>query len=121
MVMDMRDSDRMSKLTYQQRTDLYKNLFSLGYINTDINEKLALVALIGYTVMKLKEKKPDVTFYQVVHKLAQGSGIPEEIEWAIAIVSEDFSYGCTDFPKFGLKDSQIVPKIKDIFKKYMPF
>lgn len=119
--MDMRDSEKMSTLTYRQRNDLYKRLFSLGYINSDINEKLALVALIGYTVMKLKEKKPDVTYYQVVRKLAEGLGLPEEFEWALAIVVEDFSYNCTDFPKFGLKDSQIVAKIKDILNKYVPF
>lgn len=119
--MDMRDFEKMSVLTYKERAELFKNLFSLGYINSDINEKLALIALIGYTVMKLKEKKPDVTYYQVVHKLAANCGIPESLEWAIAIISEDFSYGCKDFPKFGLKDSEIVPKIKDIFKRYMPF
>ena len=121
MATAMRDSEKMSTLTYQQRADLYKDLFSLGYINSDINEKLALIALIGYTVMKLREKKPDVTYYQVVQKLGQNSGIPEEVLWAISIIAEDFSYGCTDFPKFGLEDKQIVPKIKDILNKFMPF
>jgi hypothetical protein len=121
MAMDMKDSERMSKLTYQQRAELFKDLFSLGFINSDINEKLALIALIGYTVMKLREKKPDVSYYQVVRKLAEGTGLHEELIWAIAIIAEDFSYGCKDFPKFGLEEKQIVPKIKDIMRKYMPF
>ena len=52
----MKDFEKMSSLTYQQRAELFKDLFSLGYINSDINEKLALISLIGYTVMKLREK-----------------------------------------------------------------
>lgn len=117
----MKDFEKMSSLTYQQRAELFKDLFSLGYINSDINEKLALISLIGYTVMKLREKKPDVTYYQVVRKIAEGTGIREDFLWAIAIIAEDFSYGCKDFPKFGLKDKEIIPKIKDILNKYMPF
>ena len=104
----MKDFER--NLTYKEKAEIFDNYFSLGYINSDINEKLALIALIGYTVMKIRKKTPSATYLQVVYKIASGMSIPE-----------DFSYKCTNFPTFGLKDKEIIPKIKDILNKYVPF
>lgn len=115
----MKDFEK--KLTFKEKAAFYNEHFSIGYINSDINEKLALISLIGYAVKKVREKNPDATFCQVVYKIASGMGIPEDFLDTISIIAEDFSYGCTDFPKFGLKDKEIIPKIKEIFNKYVPF
>lgn len=115
----MKDFEK--NLTYQEKAKIYNENFSLGYINSDINEKLALIALIGYTVMKIKKKTPTATYLQVVYKIASGMCIPEDFLDTIAVIAEDFSYGCTNFPTFGLKDKEIIPKIKDILNKYVPF
>lgn len=115
----MKDFER--NLTYKEKAEIFDNYFSLGYINSDINEKLALIALIGYTVMKIRKKTPSATYLQVVYKIASGMSIPEDFLDSIAIIAEDFSYKCTNFPTFGLKDKEIIPKIKDILNKYVPF
>lgn len=117
----MLDQKKLTSPSYLQLTDYYSKHFSLGYINSDINVKFALISLIGYIVTELKKKNPDVTFYTTVHKLAEGSGIPEELEYAIAIIAEDFAYQCKTFPTFGMQPSQMVAKIKEILNLYMPF
>ena len=55
----------------------------------------------------MQAKNPDVTYYQVVNKLA--------------IMSEDFAYGCKEFPTFGLKPKDMPNKVKEILNKYLPF
>ena len=117
----MKDVDKLEHLSYKQLNQLYNKYFSLGYLNTDINAKLALISLIGYIVKELKKKNPDVTYYGVTTKLAEGTGLPEELVWALAIIVEDFSYQCTDFPTFGMKQGQMISKIKEILSMYLPF
>ena len=117
----MRDSEKMEYPSYKALNKLYSEYFSLGHMACDINEKFALISLIGYIVKKLKAKHPDVTYYQVVYKLADGTGLEDPEIFRIAILAEDFAYGCTDFPIFGLKDKEIPAKIKELMCKYMPF
>jgi hypothetical protein len=47
--------------------------------------------------------------------------LTEEQIKALAIVCEDFGYGCKDFPTFGLKGSEIVSKIRELLAKWLPF
>jgi hypothetical protein len=119
--MDMTDLEKKEYPTFKQLSNLYKKYFTLGYINADINLKFALISLIGYIVNELKKKKPDVTYYSVIMKMAEGSGLPEELLLALSIICEDFAYQCTEFPTFGMKPPQMVAKIKEILNMYVPF
>lgn len=105
---------------YEEMQRLYNRYYSLGYLNTDINSKFALISLVGYVVYKLKQKKPDVTSYQVIKKII-GNNIPEDFIKGLAVVIDDFSYGCTEFPTFGLEPKNIPSKIKEILNTYIPF
>ena len=58
----MKDVDKLEHLSYKQLNQLYNKYFSLGYLNTDINAKLALISLIGYIVKELKKKNRFVDF-----------------------------------------------------------
>ena len=115
--MDMENSEP----TYRQLEAIYNNYFSLGKIASNINEKFALISLIGYIVHNMKKKKPDVTYYQVVYKLSEGLGLSDVEIKALAIMVEDFSYECTEFPTFGLKNKEMTEKIREILSKKMPF
>lgn len=106
--------------SYSNMRRLYKEYFSLGYLNTDINTKFALISLICYITEKLKKKKPDVTYYQVIYKLASNLVSEESIK-GLAIMCEDFSYGCTQFPTFGIEDKDIPKKIREILHNWLPF
>lgn len=105
---------------YAEMQQIYNKYFSLGYLNTDISSKFALISLTGYLVYKLKQKKPDVTAYRVIKKIT-GNDYPEDFIKGLSVVIEDFSYGCTEFPTFGLQDKEIPVKIKSIISSYLPF
>lgn len=110
-----------SEPTYEQLKAIYNQYFSTGKLAADINMKFALISLIGYIVYNMKKKKPDVSYYEVCYKLMDGLGFEEINVKSLAIMVEDFSYGCTEFPTFGLKPKEMPEKIKEILKKYMPF
>lgn len=105
---------------YEEMQRVYNQYFSMGYLNTDINTKFALISLICYLTEKLKAKKPNVTHYQVVRKLSEGI-IPEDQIKGLSVICSDFSYGCTEFPTFGIDDKNIPTKIKEILSKWLPF
>lgn len=110
-----------SELSYRQLEDLYKQYFSTGNIAADINEKFALISLIGYIVYSMKKKKPDVSYYEVCYKLMEGLGFEDIDIKALAIMVEDFAYGCTEFPTFGIPPKEMPKKIREILQKCMPF
>lgn len=107
--------------SYDELKNYYKDNFSLGYLNTDINNKFALISLICYTTLKAKDKKPDVTHYNVIRSITRDMGLPHSFEKSLAVICEDFSYGCTTFPTFNLKGSDIIKTIKEILNSYVPF
>jgi hypothetical protein len=107
--------------SYKQLLHIYHKFFSLGFLDTDFKTKMALISLICYTTHKLKSKKPDITHYQIIQKLAVGKGIPDRYLKALAVVCDEFGYGCTEFPTFDLNEKEILNTIKDIFDKFVPF
>lgn len=110
-----------SEPTFNNLKDIYTQYFSLGKIASNINEKFALISLIGYIVYNMKRKKPDVSYYEIVYKLSEGLGISDLEIKALAVIVEDFSYECTEFPTFGLKPKEMPGKIREILSKKMPF
>lgn len=108
--------------SYKDLERAYREYFSMAYLGKDFSNKLALISLICYITKTLQMKKPDVTYYQVVKKLGDGT-IPDEYINRLAIICEDWSYGCDKetFPTFGLEDKQIPAKIKEILHNWLPF
>lgn len=94
--------------------------FSMGYLGVDINTKFALISLICYLTEKLRAKKLDVTYYQVVYNLAHDS-LPDAQIKGLAIMCKDFAYGCKEFPTFGIENKNIPGKIKEILSNWVPF
>lgn len=112
--------DIINTSPYEEMQRLYSQYFSLGHINSDINTKFALISLVCYLTEKLKEKKPDVTHYQVLRKLSEGV-VPEDTIKGLAVICSDFAYGCKEFPTFGIDDKNIPAKVKEILLKWLPF
>lgn len=109
-------------MKFEELRQLYKENFSLEYLGNSIENKMILICLICYITDKAKSKKPDITYYQVITKICKDlGGLPEEFIKVLAIICEDFSYGCTTFPTFNLKNEEIIPKIKEILTNYLPF
>lgn len=117
----MKDLEKLSNPSYKDLALEYNKYFSIGKITSDINVKFALISLIGWIVYELQKKRPDITYYQIVKKLAVGTGLDDLDIYKIAIITEDFSYCCTDFPTFGISLKDAPKKIKEIMCNVMPF
>lgn len=106
---------------YNKMREMYSKLFSLGYLNVDINRKFALISLVCFVTYKAKAKKPDVTHYSILMNITKDNTLPEDFIKGLAVVCEDFSYGCTEFPTFNLKGTDVINTIKEILNSYVPF
>ena len=113
--------EEKSGITYKELEQIYSRYFSLGYINVDINTKFALISLICWVYFHLKEKNPDVTYYQIVYKRSQGLGLEDDFIKGLSIVCENFGYGCKTFPTFNIEQKDMVKTIRNILAKFMPF
>lgn len=109
-----------NNITYKELEDYYKKHFSLCYINTDINSKFALISLICIAYKEATKNKK-ATYLEVVKALSKGIDLPEDFLWTLAIICEDYSYGCNNFLDFGLKGKQIIEKIREILQSWVPF
>ena len=116
----MSNLENTSEPTYKQMQQVYREWFTSGYLHS-MQDKLALFDLIGWLVTSLQKKKPDITYSQIVYKLAKGTGLTDMDIKKIAIISEDFAYECDDFIDFGLTLKEVPAKIKEILCKILPF
>lgn len=106
---------------FNKMKEIHDKYFHIDDFAGSFKNKIALISLICWLVAALKKKKPDVTYYQVIAKLADGSGLSEEDMYKYAIICEDFAYNCTDFITFNLQPKEIPAKIKELFCKALPF
>ena len=105
-------------MTYKEMKDIYNENFSLGYLNVDVNNKFAVIAL----TWKAKQQKPDITPYKILMQITAKDPLPEKFIKGLAIMCEDFMYGCTEFPTFGIKTpAEMAKQIGKILHEYLPF
>lgn len=105
---------------YEELQEIYQKYFSFGNLGVSFDSKLALLSMLCHIKEQLSAKKPDVTHYQVLRNIV-GTKWPEDIIKGIAVVCSDMSYGCKEFPTFGLDNKQMIAKIKEIADNYLPF
>ena len=114
-------------MNFNELRKLYSDNFSIGYLNSSqstrspFENRIVLISLICLVTYKTKLKHPDTTHYQIIMKLSDKLGLPDNFIKGLAILCEDFSYQCTDFPNFGLKGQDIVKEIREILSTYLPF
>lgn len=113
----------LENLNFEQVDKLYSKFFSLGYLNTDVNEKFALISLICIVTKELRKKNQFITCYDVILKI--GKDFPEVQKntffKSLGAICNDFMYGCKDFPNFGINVPEMPKIIKKILGSYIPF
>lgn len=108
---------------YKKKQEIYKKYFSFGTMTGDFSNRVALISLMNYLFLKLKEKKKDLTMLDLLKSITKNMyGFPEKNLHSIAIICEDLGYSCEDFPTFDLKsDKEIIAKIKELLNTWLPF
>ena len=100
--------------------DLHNQYFELGHFNSDINTQFALISLVGFLTHLAKKKNADITSYSVIKQIIKND-IPDSFCRSLSIICDDFSYGCSQFPTFGIESKQIPTKIREILLSWSPF
>ncbi len=99
---------------------LYAKHFSLDYLGKDISNKFALISLICYLRYALSKNSQFVTHSQIIDKVI-GDKLPVDRKQSLAVICNDLSYGCNEFPTFGIEPKKMPEKIREILKDYVPF
>jgi len=113
-------------LKFKEKKSYFFSNYSLGAISgNSINDKLILISLLSFVYFKMKEKTPTVTVLDILKSITKqkqdDSSYYQMIE-SLAIIVEDFCYGCSVADNCGLKSSQeIINKIKEILGQWLPF
>lgn len=109
-------------MTYEDLKQLYNENFSLGYLNIDVGNKLALIALTCHLTKKAQAQKPDITPYKILMQITAKDPLPEKFIKGLAVMCEDFMYGCTEFPTFGVATpGEMAKYIAKNLHEYLPF
>ena len=110
----------MGELSIDEKVQVYKDNFSIGFIDGDYTDRVALFAFINHLYYLLLKKEPTITRLKILKSITKRS-IPDKYLIALAIISENIGYGLKEFPTFDIKNNQIPAKIKEILEKWTPF
>ncbi len=102
----------------------YRTEYTFG-VFPKLSDRLVLISLICFSYKHLKAKDNSLTFLILLQKITKdfkpNKVFREHLE-NLAIVCEDFYYGTNEIESFGLtKSKEIIDKIKEILKTWIPF
>lgn len=108
-------------MDFNEKKQFYVSNFGLGYLGKDIQSKIKLICLICAMYEKVKETKPSLTMIQLINSINRQGMITDSMAEGLAIMCEDFAYGCSDFPTFGIQPKDYIKVVKEILTKALPF
>lgn len=111
--------------TYKELQAEYRKRYSLGYLNTTIENKFGLISLICFLTKQARKKTPDANCYQVLMKITKERPISEHFDnfiKGLSIVCTDFMEQTTEFMTFDMKTSkEMINKINEVLDTWRPF
>ncbi len=113
----------LSDISFDKTLAIYQKFFSLKFLNSNLGDKLAVIALTCYLTNKLKEKNRDITCYDVLLKIGKDFGEVEKNTFlkSLGAICQDFMYGVKDFPDFGVEPKKMPLQLKKLLDSYVPF
>ena len=112
--------------SYEKTRAIFTKYFSTGNLNTNLEGKLALIAMICYitnSINKNKDEVNKVSCYQVICKI--GKDFPDEVHFdffkALGAICDDFMYGCSEFPTFGIDPKAMPKEVLKLLNTWLPF
>lgn len=113
----------LTNISFDKVCKIYKKYFTLGYINSNISDKLACIVLTCYITNELRKKGKEVTCYDVLLKVGHDFTDSDKNTFlkSLGAICEDLMYGCDTFPDFGIKPREMPSHLKILLDKYCPF
>lgn len=115
--MELRD------ISYDKASAIYKKFFSIHFLNSNLGDKLAVIALTCYITRELQKKTKDITCYDVLLKVGKDFGKEDKETFlkSLGVICEDFMYGVKDFPDYGVPLKDMPKQLKKLLDSYVPF
>lgn len=110
-------------LSFEKTTKLYQKYFGLGYLNSNLGDKLACIALTCYLTNELKKKGKIKNCYELLLKVGSDFKDLEKNTFlkSLGAMCDDFMYGCDSFPDFGITPKEMPKTLKRLLSTYVPF
>lgn len=115
--------NNLENISFDKLKQVYSKFFTLGYLNTNLSDKLACIALTCYITNEVKKKNKKITCYDILLKIKSDSGDVEKNTFlkSLGVICDDFMYGCEVFPTFGVTPKEMPKQLKILLDKYCPF
>lgn len=113
----------LDDLSFEKTLRLYKKFFSLNYLNSNLEDKLACIALTCYLTNLIKKKNQNITCYDVLLKICKDFSEVNKNTFlkSLGAICEDIMYGCDTFPDFGIKPKEMPLQLRTLLQNYVPF
>ena len=113
----------LESISFEKLCKVYTKYFTLGYLNANMSDKLACIALTCYITNEVRKKNKKITCYDILIKVAGDAGEVEKNTFlkSLGAICEDYMYGCEVFPDFGIPAKEMPKQLKILLDKYCPF
>lgn len=113
----------LSEISFDKTLAIYQKFFSLHYLNSNLGDKLGVLALTCYLTNELRKKNKDITCYDVLLKVGKDFGEVDKNTFlkSLGVVCEDLMYGVKEFPDYGVPLKDMPKQLKKLLDSYVPF
>ena len=115
--------NNLENISFEKLCKVYTKYFTLGYLNANMSDKLACIALTCYLTNEVRKKHKNITCYDILLKIDKDATDTEKKTFlkSLGAICEDLMYGCTTFLDFGIPVKEMPKQLKNLLDKYCPF
>lgn len=113
----------IQNIDYSKLKTVYEKYFSLHYLNNNLGDKLACIALTCYITNEVRKKNKNTSCYDVLLKICPDFTNIDKKSFlkSLGVLCDDMMYGCNIFPDFGVSPKKIPETLKNLLNSYVPF
>lgn len=97
--------------------------YAVGYLGSDMQDRLAVIAITCFLTNLLKKKDKGITCYDVLLKVGKDFSDLEKNTFlkALGAICEDFMRNCNTFIDLGISPKEMPKILKKLLNDYLPF
>ena len=113
----------LQSISFDKLLAIYDKYFSLGYLNSDVSDKLACISLTCYITNELRKKGKNINCYEVLLQI--GKDLPDleknTFLKSLGAICESLMYGSETYPDFGIAPKDMPQQVRKLLDSYCPF
>lgn len=115
--------NNLQNISFDKLLAIYEKYFSLGYLNTDVSDKLACISLTCYITNELRNKGKKINCYEVLLQIGKDMTKTQKETFlkSLGVICESLMYGNKVFPDFGIKPKDMPKTVQNLLNHYCPF